>query len=89
MIAREHIPNILTMLRVVLAAGFFGALSFYRFPDTGAFWGNIVGGKFGQLERSRALGGQAGCTGAKVTGAATAIEDGEGGGHTGIAPARR
>lgn len=46
MIAREHIPNILTMLRVVLAAGFFGALSFYRFPDTGAFWGNIAIGLF-------------------------------------------
>ena len=46
MIAREHIPNILTMLRVVLAAAFFGALSFYRFPDTGTFWGNVAIGLF-------------------------------------------
>ena len=46
MIRREHIPNFLTLLRVVFAAGFFGALSFYRFPDTGVFWGNIAIGLF-------------------------------------------
>jgi len=37
----HQIPNILTILRVVFAGGFFLALSFYRFPDTGVFWGNI------------------------------------------------
>ena len=46
MVKREHIPNILTMARVLFAAGFFGALSAYRFPDTGVFWGNIAVGLF-------------------------------------------
>ena len=43
---RQHLPNILTMMRVVFAAGFFGALSFYRFPTTGVMWGNIAVGLF-------------------------------------------
>ncbi|MAB82934.1 MAG: hypothetical protein CMJ24_05800 [Phycisphaerae bacterium] len=42
----KQIPNILTILRVVFAAGFFGALSFYRVPDTGVFWGNVAVGLF-------------------------------------------
>ena len=31
--ARRHIPNLLTMLRLVLAAVFFGMLAWYRFDD--------------------------------------------------------
>jgi CDP-diacylglycerol--glycerol-3-phosphate 3-phosphatidyltransferase len=46
MIRKEHIPNFLTLLRVVFAAGFFGALSLYRFPETGVLWGNIAIGLF-------------------------------------------
>ena len=46
MFKRDQIPNILTMARVLFAAGFFGALSFYRFPDTGVFWGNVAVGLF-------------------------------------------
>ena len=39
---RQQVPNILTLLRVVFAGCFFGALSFYRFPETGIFWGNVA-----------------------------------------------
>jgi len=46
MLKRDQIPNILTLGRVLFAAGFFGALSLYRFPDTGVFWGNIAVGLF-------------------------------------------
>ena len=46
MLKRDQIPNILTLARVFFAAGFFGALSLYRFPDTGVFWGNIAVGLF-------------------------------------------
>ena len=35
MVARRHIPNALTVLRLVLAAGFFAALSGYRYPAAG------------------------------------------------------
>ena len=42
----RHIPNILTILRVVFAASFFGALSCYRYPDTGTTWGNVAVGLF-------------------------------------------
>ncbi len=43
---RQQLPNILTLLRVVFAGCFFGALSFYRFPETGIFWGNVAIGLF-------------------------------------------
>ena len=43
---RQQIPNILTLLRVVFAGCFFGALSLYRFPETGIFWGNVAIGLF-------------------------------------------
>lgn len=41
-LARAHIPNALTVLRLFLAAGFFAALGCYRYPDTGALWGNLA-----------------------------------------------
>ncbi|MEM9416119.1 MAG: CDP-alcohol phosphatidyltransferase family protein [Planctomycetota bacterium] len=37
MISRKNIPNLLTVLRLVLAAVFFGVLAFYRY-DTGVAW---------------------------------------------------
>lgn len=37
MIERKHIPNLLTVLRLVLAAVFFGVLAFYRY-DAGVAW---------------------------------------------------
>ena len=39
---QRQIPNILTLLRIVFAAGFFGALSCYRFPETGVAWANLA-----------------------------------------------
>jgi CDP-diacylglycerol--glycerol-3-phosphate 3-phosphatidyltransferase len=35
LLARRHIPNALTVLRLVLAAGFFAALSGYHYPAKG------------------------------------------------------
>ena len=43
---QRQIPNVLTLLRIVFAAGFFGALSCYRFPDTGIAWANVAVGLF-------------------------------------------
>ncbi len=37
MVDRKHIPNLLTVLRLVLAAVFFVVLAFYRY-DTGVVW---------------------------------------------------
>lgn len=37
MFERKNIPNLLTMLRLILAAGFFGILAFYQF-GTGLGW---------------------------------------------------
>ncbi len=39
---RRQIPNFLTLMRIVFAAGFFGALSCYRFPSTGIAWANVA-----------------------------------------------
>ena len=39
---RQHIPNALTVLRLVLAAAFFATLNVFRYPDIGQFWGNIA-----------------------------------------------
>jgi CDP-diacylglycerol---glycerol-3-phosphate 3-phosphatidyltransferase len=38
----QQLPNSLTVLRLLLAAGFFGALNAYRYPDEGVAWGNIA-----------------------------------------------
>lgn len=37
---RRSLPNAITMARLVLAGGFFAALSVYRYPDTHVLWGN-------------------------------------------------
>lgn len=42
----RHLPNVLTMLRLLLAAGFFLALNQYRFPLTNALWANVAIGLF-------------------------------------------
>ena len=39
---KRRIPNAITMLRVIIAAGFFAALSGYRYPAQGTLWGNIA-----------------------------------------------
>ncbi len=43
---RRTLPNAITLLRLVLAAGFFAALSVYRYPDTHVLWGNLAIGMF-------------------------------------------
>lgn len=39
---RQSLPNGLTVLRLVLAAAFFGALNAYRYPDQNAVWANVA-----------------------------------------------
>ena len=39
---KQQIPNSITMLRIVIAAAFFGCLCGYRFPDHGIAWGNLA-----------------------------------------------
>ena len=39
---RRSLPNALTMLRLVLAAAFFGTLNAYRYPDHNTLWANIA-----------------------------------------------
>jgi phosphatidylglycerophosphate synthase len=39
---KRRIPNSVTMLRILIAAAFFGALCGYRYPDQGLFWGNLA-----------------------------------------------
>jgi CDP-diacylglycerol--glycerol-3-phosphate 3-phosphatidyltransferase len=39
---RRRLPNTLTMLRLVLAAAFFGTLNVYRYPDHNTLWANIA-----------------------------------------------
>lgn len=39
---RRSLPNAITLLRLVLAAGFFAALSIYRYPDSHVLWGNLA-----------------------------------------------
>lgn len=41
-IGRKHLPNLLTVLRLVLAAAFFAALNAYRYPDTHVAWANLA-----------------------------------------------
>jgi CDP-diacylglycerol--glycerol-3-phosphate 3-phosphatidyltransferase len=41
-VIRRNLPNGLTLLRLVLAGGFFAALNAYRYPDTHALWANIA-----------------------------------------------
>lgn len=57
MLARRQIPNALTLLRLVLAAGFFAALESYQYPNTGALWGNIAIGLFTAAAITDALDG--------------------------------
>jgi phosphatidylglycerophosphate synthase len=38
----QQLPNTLTVLRAILAAGFFAALNLYRYPDEQVIWGNIA-----------------------------------------------
>lgn len=42
MLPRRHLPNALTLLRLVFAAAFFAALEGYRYPDVGRGWGNAA-----------------------------------------------
>lgn len=39
---KKRLPNIITILRIFLAAAFFGALSGFRYPEHGMLWGNIA-----------------------------------------------
>ena len=39
---RRRLPNGLTMLRLVLAAAFFGTLNAYRYPDHNTIWANVA-----------------------------------------------
>jgi len=41
-VIRRNLPNGLTLLRLVLAGGFFAALNAYRYPATHALWANIA-----------------------------------------------
>ena len=43
---RRSLPNALTLLRLVLAAGFFGTLNAYRYPDTNTVWAAVAIGIF-------------------------------------------
>jgi phosphatidylglycerophosphate synthase len=38
----QQLPNTLTVLRALLAAGFFAALNVYRYPDHNVIWGNLA-----------------------------------------------
>ena len=42
LIDRRHLPNALTMLRLVLAGAFFASLNAFRYPDTNAVWANVA-----------------------------------------------
>ena len=39
---RRSLPNALTVLRLVLAAAFFGTLNAYRYPDHNQVWANVA-----------------------------------------------
>jgi CDP-diacylglycerol--glycerol-3-phosphate 3-phosphatidyltransferase len=39
---QSQIPNVLTVLRLILAAAFFVALSLYTYPSTGKLWAEIA-----------------------------------------------
>lgn len=38
----RQLPNGLTVLRLIIAGGFFATLNLYRFPDHNAMWANIA-----------------------------------------------
>ncbi|MBT8484068.1 MAG: CDP-alcohol phosphatidyltransferase family protein [Phycisphaerales bacterium] len=40
LVGRAQLPNVLTVLRLFLAAGFFAALNAYRYPDVHVAWAN-------------------------------------------------
>ena len=39
---RRSLPNALTLLRLVLAAGFFATLNAYRYPDHNTAWAAVA-----------------------------------------------
>ena len=39
---KKRIPNFVTILRIFIAAAFFAAISGFRYPSSGALWGNIA-----------------------------------------------
>lgn len=43
---RRHLPNALTVLRLLLAAGFFAALNAFRYPDHHTVWAYVSIGLF-------------------------------------------
>jgi len=43
---KKRIPNLITLMRIVIAAMFFVALLEYQYPDHGRIWGNIAIGLF-------------------------------------------
>lgn len=54
---RRRIPNLVTLLRIALAAGFFVALGAYRFPGEGVGWGTLAIGIFLVAAATDALDG--------------------------------
>ena len=54
---RRSIPNLVTLLRIALAAGFFVALGAYRFPGEGVGWGTLAIGIFLVAAATDALDG--------------------------------
>ncbi|MCA9292108.1 MAG: CDP-alcohol phosphatidyltransferase family protein [Phycisphaerales bacterium] len=38
---RQHLPNVITVLRLVLAAAFFAVLNQYRWPESSPTWGTV------------------------------------------------
>ena len=53
----RQLPNTLTVLRAVLAGGFFAALNAYRYPDENILWGNIAIALFCAAAATDALDG--------------------------------
>ena len=43
---KKRIPNLITLMRIVIAAMFFVTLLGYQYPDHGRVWGNIAIGLF-------------------------------------------
>jgi hypothetical protein len=42
LLARRHLPNTITVMRLVLAGGFFATLGVFRYPDHNVAWGNVA-----------------------------------------------
>jgi len=53
----QQFPNALTVLRAILAGGFFAALNAYRYPDENVLWGNVAIGLFIAAALTDALDG--------------------------------